>query len=320
MTTKTGPTLFMTLSYMLLWSLIVFAVPALAQTAGTGGKGSFRPAKTDRAIPQTERSLPTPSPAPRDVASATVSPTPTPEGELEVTEEKGTDPGTFFFIYGVNALSRPRHEEGASSSVVGGFGFNVYVTRRLFVEVDNDNFVSLKPLVGSRTTGFGDTVLIVGYDAVLENLETNKPNVSFFYGVKAPTASSTKNLGSGKVDHLLFGTISKSLRGRTSSSFVELDFLEYFAGRGEGNGFARSSNLAGIFRQWLDDKRTSRFHFEVGGKFATKESNAEMYTLDYFEHFPNDRVSFRIGGRFGLTPNVPKAGIYLALTFTGKLK
>jgi|GEM_PF-5815008 len=300
-------------------TLVIFVTPALAQKGVTGGRGSInRPEKAELALPTSrQRATPIPSPAP-DVRPNAV-PGETSESEEPEEPKSGTDPGTFFFIYGVNAGARPRHEQDTATRVVGGFGFSVYVTRRIFVEVDNDNFVSRKPLMGSRSTGFGDTLLLVGGDAVLEKEETNKPNVSFFYGVKFPSASVEKNLGSGEIDHVLFGTVNKNLGGRFSNSFVELDFVEYFAARGGGNGFAKTSSLAGVYRHWLTD--TKRLHFEVGGTFATKESNAEMYTLDYFEHFlGNKKMSFRVGGRFGLTPNVSRAGLYVALTVNGKLK
>jgi hypothetical protein len=303
-----------------LCALVVFVAPAIAQRGVTGGRGSIsRPEKAEIALPSpSPEAIAPPPPAAIAAASPGVSPQPTPES-VEV-EQPGTDPGTFFFIYGVNAGARPRHEEGTASRVVGGFGFNVYVTRRIFVEIDNDNFVSRKPLMESRTTGIGDTLLIVGGDAVFENRETSKPNLSFFYGVKLPSASSEKKLGSGEVDHVLFATVNKNLRGRFSKSFVEMDFVEYFAGRGGGNGFAKTSSLAGVFRQWLNDSKTNRLHFEVGGTFATKESNAEMYNLDYFEHFlASKKMSFRVGGKFGLTPNVSRAGLYVALTLNGKL-
>lgn len=302
-----------------LWALVIFVTPTLAQRGVTGGRGSVsRPEKAEIALP-TQKETPTPSPV--SVISPSVVPAASPEPDEAEEPKPGTDPGSFFFIYGVNASARPRHKEGTATKVVGGFGFNVYLTRRIFVEVDNDNFVSRKPLLGSRATGVGDTLLIVGGDALLEDSETSRPNVAFFYGIKLPSASSEKGLGSGKIDHVLFGTVNKNLGGRFSKSFVELDFVEYFAGRGAGNGFAKTSNLAGVYRQWLNDGRTNRLHFEIGGTFATKESNAEMYTLDYFEHFfRNKTMSFRIGGKFGLTPNVPRAGVYVALTVNGKLK
>lgn len=301
--------------HLSLWTLIVFVVPTFAQRGVSGGRGSIsRPEKMERAAP-----TPTPDviqpPLPSPGASPAVSIKET--SEVEEPEKPGQDPGSFFFIYGVNALARPRQEEGTATKLVGGFSFNVYVTRRIFLEVDNDNFISLKPLEEARTTGFGDTLLIVGGDAVLENKETWKPNLTFSYGIKLPSASVEKGLGSGKVDHQLTGTLNKQLSG---NSIVELDFLEYFAKRGAGNGFAKTSSLAAFWRQWLSDKHTNRFHFEVGGTFKTKESNAEMYTLDYIEHFPTKNLSFRIGGKFGLTPNVPRAGVYVALTLQGKLE
>ncbi|HEY6232935.1 MAG TPA: hypothetical protein VIW64_16855 [Pyrinomonadaceae bacterium] len=304
---------------LFLFLFIVSASTIFAQRGVSGGRGSInRPEKAELALPAPSPRPPLALPA----ASPGASPAPSPEqtSAAAATEEEGTDPGTFFFIYGVNALARPRHEDGTATKVVGGFGFNVYLTRKIFIEVDNDNFVSRKPLMGSRTTGFGDTLILVGGDALFENRETSKPNLSFFYGVKFPSASAAKGLGSGEIDHMLFGTVNKNLRGRFGKSFVELDFLEYFAGKDGGNGFAKTSSLAGVFRQWLNDGRTNRLHFEVGGTFATKESNAEMYNLDYFEHFFRNRtMSFRIGGRLGLTPNVPRAGLYTALTVNGKL-
>jgi hypothetical protein len=314
---KKGRSYLVVAASVSLWALVIFVTPAIAQKGVSGARGSIsRPQKAELALPAPSPEAMAPPPP-----SAAASPGATPEEAAVETEEPGTDPGTFFFIYGVNVAARPRHEAETATKVAGGFGFNVYVTRRIFVEIDNDNFVSRKPLIGSRTTGFGDTQLIVGGDAVFENSETSKPNLSFFYGVKFPSASAEKKLGSGEVDHFLFGTVNKNLRGRFSKSFIEADFVEYFAGRGGGNGFAKTSSLAGVFRQWLNDNKTNRLHFEIGGTFATKESNAEMYNLDYFEHFlANQKMSFRLGGKFGLTPNVPRAGLYVALTLNGKLK
>src|SRR6266702_4161445 len=47
-----------------------------------------------------------------------------------------------------------------------GVAFAVYFTRRAFFEVDNDNVVSIKPASGDRVTGFGDTTIYVGADAL----------------------------------------------------------------------------------------------------------------------------------------------------------
>jgi hypothetical protein len=307
----------------LLCLLTLCLTTAIAQRGGLGAKGgTTRPERIERPSP-TPTPTPTPAmtPLPNDnrVMATEAQTEPTPEATPE-EKKLGTDPGTYFFLYGVSAFARPRHAEGTSQKIAGGFAFNVYVTRRIFVEIDNDNFVSLKPDMEARRTSFGDTVLIVGGDPVLENSEGKRPNFSVVYGIKIPTASSSKGTGSGEVDHLLFATVNKNLLGRWNRSYVELNFTEYFAGRGNGAGFAKSSSLAGIYRHWLNDKKSARLHFEVGGTFATKESNAEMYTFDYLEYFVNNRVSMRVGGRFGLTPNVPRAGLYLAITLNGKLK
>jgi hypothetical protein len=189
------------------------------------------------------------------------------------------------------------------------------VARRVFVEVDNDNFVSLKPDTAARSTGFGDTVLIIGGDPLLEIEGSNRPAIYTAYGIKIPTASSSNGIGSGQVDHFVLVGVDRTL-GRT---YLELNFTEYFAGK-DGGGFSKTSNMSGIIERVLGVKKKALFHFEVGGAFATQESNAEMYTLNYLEYAFNNRVSIRAGGRAGITPNVPRAGLYLALRFKGNLK
>ena len=311
--------------------IMVFAASSMAQGGGTGAKGgSNRPERRERTRTERQEPLqpppPTPSPTPSASPFVTASPSlaqpsPTASPATTVTaeeeeEELGSDPGSTFFLYGVNVFARPRHEQGTSTKGAGGFALNIYLTRRVFVEIDNDNFVSLKPIGGDRTTAFGDTVLIVGADALLEKDESKRPNISFYYGVKVPTGSESKGIGTGEVDHILFGLVSKTL-GQSKKSYAELNFTEYFAGDGAGN-FGKTSSLGGVFKQWLV-KEKYRLHFEIGGTFATKDSNAEMYNLDYFEYFRGS-VSFRLGGRVGLTPNVPRAGFYAAMTWSGNIK
>jgi hypothetical protein len=199
--------------------------------------------------------------------------------------------------------------------MIGSFAFNTYVTRRLFIEIDSDNVVSRKPESGARETGVGDTIFIVGGDPLLEKEGSSRPAIYALYGVKLPTASSSKGLGTGQVDHFLVGAVNKTL-GR---NYLELNFTEYFSGRSGGSGFDDTSSLAGILKRTVGRKK-STLHFEVGGTFATSSSNAEMYTLDYVEVPIGERAAIKVGGRFGLTPNAPRAGLYLALKLKGNLK
>jgi hypothetical protein len=310
-------------AWIALFLLFVCAVPALAQRGGTGARGgSPRPEKTQPDIIERQPTISVPAAGIQSVTTTTQpSPSPTPEAEPEPTpfcdtSKPGTCPGTFSFSYGFTAGARPRHSAGTSQRAVGGFAFSTYVTRRVFVELDNDNFVSRKPDIGPRTTGIGDTVLIVGGDPLLEKEGSSRPAIYALYGVKIPTASSTKGIGSGEVDHFVAAAVNRTL----DRSYLELNFTEYFSGKTGSGGFDETSSLAGVFQRTVGRKGKAKLHFEVGGTFATQASNAEMYTLDYVQFAVNDRAAIRIGGKFGLTPNVSRAGLYLALKINGNLK
>jgi len=294
-------------------------VTALAQRAGGGAKGgSSRP---DRSQPQREERRsqistivgPTVTVTPAPTPQASPSPETAPE-ELCDPNEEGQCPGKFKLIYGVSINDRARHAEAASPTTTGGFAFNVYVTPRVWFEIDNDNFVSTKQEGGDRITGVGDTVLILGADALLEKDESRRPGIWVAYAIKLPTASAAKLLGTGEIDHSLTGAILKTL----GDNYFELDFTQNFSGRTGTSGYDRSSDLLGVYERTFSNK--NMFHVEIGGTFATKTSNASMYNLDYLEHSFNDRVGFRIGGRFGLTPNSPRIGFYGAFVFKGNLR
>lgn len=287
---------------------LLFSNVATAQRSGSAARGgSVRP---DRV--QTEK--PTGSRAGGLSPAATPSPSPTP-GECDPDTVVGTCPGTYSFTYGFNANASPR--SGGAQTEKAGFAFAVYLTRRIFLELDNDNVVSSKASPDPRVTGFGDTTLYVGADALLE--AKGRPGITVLYGIKAPTASSRKGLGSGEVDHTLLAAFSKTL-GRENRTYLEFDIGDYIAGETNSSGFNHFPFAAGIVRRKLDRKKKYTLHFEIGGDFATKNSDADLYNLDYLETKLSDHVSLRTGGRFGLTTNVSRAGLYLALKFSGNLK
>lgn len=276
--------LFLTAIY-LLWSTTAFGQRSGAAAQG----GSVRPEG-----PMMER------------ASSTVRAVA--PGGCDPNMVDGTCPGTYSFVYGFNASARPRH--GGNETIKAGFAFTVYFTKRLLVEVDNDNVLSLKPETSARVTGFGDTTVYVGADASLDKPES--VGVTFLYGIKAPTASESKGLGSGEVDHTVLGVVAKTV----GKSYFEGDFGDYIA-RTPGNGFDHFPFAAAIWKQKLGSQEKFTFHFEVGGSFKTDNYIGDMYNLDYLETKLSDKVKLRMGGRFGLTSNAPKAGVYVGLKLTG---
>ena len=295
-----------------------------AQRGGAGAKGgSNRPDRTQPQPEQRTKSIlrnvigpaiatPTPSPSPSPEATPTPEAAPT---EFCDKTKPGTCPGTYKLTFGISVNDHARHADAAPQKTAGGFALNVYVTRRVFVEIDNDTFVWKKPQGADAVRGFGDTVLNVGGDPLLEKEGSKRPGIWVTYAVKLPTASATKTLGTGEVDHSITGAVYKTYR---KVNYFELDFNEYLSGKTGASGYDGSSGLIGVFERALSDK--DLLHSEIGGTFATKSSNAEMYTLNYLEHSFTDHTIIRLGGRVGLTPNSPRVGFYAALRFKGNLK
>jgi len=253
----------------------------------------------------------------RGVAIATASPSPSP-GECDPNTVKGTCPGTYSFVYGFNARTRPRH--GGAQTEKAGLAFLAYFTRRTFFEVDNDNVISTKAPGANRVTGFGDTTVYVGADVVLEG--KGRPAVTFEYGFKAPTASSTKGIGSGLVDHTVIGAVSKFFHD--NRTYLEFDGGDYIA-RVKSDGFDHFPFASALLKQKLGKADKFKLHFEVGGDFATSKSNADMYSLNYLETRLSRKdsktyVGLRTGAKFGLTPNLSRAGLYVAIKVGGNLK
>lgn len=277
---------------------IFLASTADAQRGSAAGGG--------RISPEGAKAEPTPDLGPTVLA----------EKEDECESIVGTCPGTYSFNYGFSANAAPRH--GGPQAQKAGFAFAVYVTPRVFLEVDNDNVVSIKDASTPRVTGLGDTSFYIGADILMEG--KGHPAVTLLYGIKAPTASSSKGIGSGKVDHTLLAAIGKSI-GRT---YFEVDLGDYIAGQAN-DSVDHFPFAAAFLKRKLDAKNRFILHTEVGGEFATKESNATMYNLNYLETRLSKKdskhyIGLRTGARFGLTPNVSRAGFFLGLKFAGNLR
>jgi len=277
---------------------IAFSAMAVAQPGGSASSGGR--VTPDRSTP--ERPAQTPA-----LLGA---------GECDPATVIGTCPGTYSFGYGFTANDRPRH--GGPQTLKAGLSFLVYFTRRTFFEIDQDNVVSIKPAIGNRVTGVGDTTLYVGADALLEG--KGRPGISVLYGIKLPSASSTKGIGSGEVDHVLIAAIGKTF-GRT---YLEFDGGDYIAGRSNATGFDHLPFASAFVNHKLGNSGKYKLHFEIGGDFATSVSNADMYSLNYLETRLSGKdartvVAFRAGAKFGLTPNVSRAGLYLSLKVGGNL-
>ncbi|MGI8467453.1 MAG: transporter [Pyrinomonadaceae bacterium] len=180
------------------------------------------------------------------------------------------------------------------------------VNRRLLLELDTDSPYSQKDLSGVRETGAGDTQL--GVQAVLQPENESRPGIAVAYYIKLPTASSAKNLGTGRVDHNFIALVSKKV-GQTT---VDFNAIYLLAGRTNGNGFASSGQAALAVSQNV----TKRFGVqgEISGSSRNDMQTGAMFGLGVVTYQLNRRVAFDSGLRFGLTSAAPRVGVVAGIT------
>lgn len=180
------------------------------------------------------------------------------------------------------------------------------VNRRILIELDTDSPYSQKDLSGERQTGAGDTQL--GIQAVLQPENESRPGIAVAYYIKLPTASSEKNLGTGRVDHNFIGLASKKI-GKTT---VDFNAIYLLAGRTSGKGFASSGQAALAVSRSL----TKKFgvQSEISGLSRNDMQSGAMFALGVITFQLNRRLAFDSGLRFGLTSGAPRVGVVTGLT------
>lgn len=180
------------------------------------------------------------------------------------------------------------------------------VNRRVLLELDTDSPYSQKDLSGARNTGAGDTQL--GVQAVLQPEKAARPGIAVAYYLKLPTASSAKNLGTGRVDNSFIGLVSKKF-GQTT---VDFNAIYLLAGRTTENGFASSGQAALAASRNL----TKRFGVqgEISGSSRNDAQAGAMFGLGVVTYQINRRLVFDSGLRVGLTSNAPRVGVVAGVT------
>lgn len=234
-----------------------------------------------------------------------------------LTTGYGQEAGDFKLKYGLSGKDRPRHREEGSVSQKGTLSFSVNLTPRITFGVDSDTFVSKKSEDGTRITGYGNTFLNFGADLV--NEDRGRPSLSLSYSLKVPTASATKGLGSGRVDHELLAGVGKSLNDRSS---FEVDFGGYFAGNPGASGFTNTGELVLNFDHTLGNLESKRYKFHLEMDFSTpaKDTLSEIFGLSWLTTKLSDHVSLRAGIRAGITPNSPRIGGFATLIYNGSFR
>jgi hypothetical protein len=148
----------------------------------------------------------------------------------------------------------------------------------------------------------------VGVQTVLFPEKETRPGVAFAYYVKIPTASASRGLGTGRVDHNFIGLFSKTVKKTT----VDFNAIYLLAGRTSNTGHDSSGQGAFAVSQSL----TKRFGVqgEISGASRNDQQAGAMYTLAVVTYQLNHRVVFDSGVRFGLTTGTPRAGAVAGIT------
>jgi hypothetical protein len=227
--------------------------------------------------------------------------------------------GKLSIQYGVTARDQPRNPAAGKPSQKGTLTFNYYYTDRLSFGMDLDTFLSKRKKDDSRVTGYGNTLLNFGYDALKEG--KRKPAVSFTYSVKLPTADAAKGLGTGRTDHQIMGSLTRSKLGLTQRTTLFANLGFNFAGLpAPETDRAKIGVMVLRLDRILDDPAATfkryTFRSELNATSRGKQTPSEIFANNSLHIKFNDHYSFRATFRTGITSNSSRVGAVGTLIYT----
>jgi hypothetical protein len=180
---------------------------------------------------------------------------------------------------------------------------------RLLLEAEIETVKSERREKGGETqTGVGDTQL--GFQVVALKETERRPALAFAYHAKLPTASETKMLGTGRVDHRLTVLLSKKLGEKT-----DLDVNVAYLNVGRDDSPRRADG--GLAAVSVSREFENKFGFELklSGLSVDEPQSKGIYALGAVNYKFNKRLRFDTGMRFGLSGEAPRAGFFAGFTF-----
>jgi len=170
-----------------------------------------------------------------------------------------------------------------------------------------DSFLNQRQAAGSRR-GFGDTWTGVQYR--FRKQSALVPSMAFSYALKHPTASSRKELGSGRADHFLTYLASKDLGG------FHADFnASYLAsGRSEAAGRDQNVELALSVSHALKGPLaiTGELYGDTRLNDETPGFTSTLWALSYTV---NPRLTLDAAIDFGLTSGAARKQLLVGFTY-----
>lgn len=190
---------------------------------------------------------------------------------------------------------------------VGTLTVSYAATGRIGFEFDLDTVSSQLDRRQTRTTGIGDARLGVQFDIADESKQSPSFAVSYF--AKFPSASVTKNLGTGRVDHAVSALFSK----KVGSFDVDFNAGLLVNGKQDEKSFVTGGQFAlGVSRE-LNKKID--LQAEIYGESKDAGEPQGLFAATVLDYQFSKRMSFSASLKFGLTANSPRVGASAGLTY-----
>lgn len=261
---------------------------------------------------QTETPSPTPTPSPSSKKDN--------EGKVEQALEKifrikshkasvsnpadFNTPGVLQVEYGYSGFYRGN---SFRSQAAGTLGIVYAATERIGLEFDLDTVATQQDSLYLRMTGAGDSRLGVQID--IASASRQLPSLAISYFAKIPTASVSKNLGTGRVDHMVTAIFSKKI-GKFNFDFNS-GFL--INGKQGEKGFVTGGQFAiGVGR---DVTKKINLQAEIYGESKDADEPQGLFAAGIFDYQLNERISFNAGLKVGLSPDSPRLGVAAGFTY-----
>ena len=180
------------------------------------------------------------------------------------------------------------------------------VSERVLLDFNLATVISEVDEMRERKTGVGDTR--VGIQVLALKDTERHPAVAFAYYVKLPSASSEKELGTGRTDHRVVALFSKKI-GETD---FDLNFAYLNVGREFGD--KRASGGQAAFAVSHEFKNKFGLIGEIAGQSEDDVQPKGVFAHGALTYKGNKRVQFDAGMRFGLNREAPRVGIFAGVT------
>jgi hypothetical protein len=182
------------------------------------------------------------------------------------------------------------------------------VTEDLQLEIDFDTFHSLTNNLTHTATGIGDGYANV--QATVLSEAGRRPSLGFAYLVKIPTASQSKGLGTGRVDHKLRFLTSKKV-GTT-----DVDFNAAVLVNGNSDTRRRETGYQLALGSSLEIKRSLSLQAELFGETLDTDQPRGLFVQGGLTYQRTTRVSLDVGVRGGVNSRAPRFGIFAGASFS----